>query len=362
MSASLWTNNRSSHINSVDKDSEGDYLVSARHTSCIYKVSGANGSVIWQLGGTQSSFKLSNFNFSSQHDARYVSANSTTTIISLFDNASDGTTTTSDFSEGKFVAMNNETMTASLLQAYQAPDPTGGLLSASQGNLQQLPNGNVFLGWGQNCFISESLADGTPVFYAQFALTGALQYRSFKFNFSSNPTDQPALFTYAHNESASTAYYVSWNGATEVASWTFYSGSSPDNLTLVGNTKKNGFETVGTQPAYQAWSLAEAVAANGSAIRNSTLVGTFVPGSTLSPLCTDMQCPLIGGYQTQPEVQSMTMPGPAPPRTSTSDSAAVSSSTRIARSTASSGTFGCLAARPTRMIGLVLVLTLLSIW
>ena len=307
-----------SHLNSVDKNSEGDYLISARHTSGIYKVSGSNGSVIWRLGGKQSSFQLAgNLNFSSQHDARFVAENSTTTIISMFDNASDGVTNTANFSEGKLIAINNETMTATLLQTYGAPDPLGGLLSASQGNLQQLPNGNAFIGWGSNAFISESTADGTPIFYARLALTGALHYRSFKFNFTSTPSDRPALYTYALDDSASTAYYVSWNGATEVASWSFYSGSAPDNLTLVGNTRKNGFETVGTQPSYYAWTVAEAVASNGSAIRNSTLVGTFVPGSGLAQICTDIQCPLVGGYLNQPEVLAMTMPPPAPPTTST---------------------------------------------
>jgi len=53
----------SSHINAVDKDSHGDYLVSSRHTSTIFKIAGLSspsgttpGTIIWRLGGKKSSF------------------------------------------------------------------------------------------------------------------------------------------------------------------------------------------------------------------------------------------------------------------------------------------------------------------
>ena len=55
-------------MNSVDKDANGDYLVSGRNTHTIYKVSGSDGSIIWRLGGKMSTFHLNSFNFSSQND------------------------------------------------------------------------------------------------------------------------------------------------------------------------------------------------------------------------------------------------------------------------------------------------------
>lgn len=39
------------HINSVDKDGQGRYLVSARHTHTITCISGSTGEVLWTLGG-----------------------------------------------------------------------------------------------------------------------------------------------------------------------------------------------------------------------------------------------------------------------------------------------------------------------
>jgi hypothetical protein len=84
----LLTTDSSSHTNSIDKDQEGNYLISMRYTSTIYKISGKDGSIIWRLGGKLSDFKT-DFNFSSQHDAKFYSQNSSMTVISFLDNASD---------------------------------------------------------------------------------------------------------------------------------------------------------------------------------------------------------------------------------------------------------------------------------
>ena len=289
----------SSHINALDKTVDGDYVISSRHTEAIFKINHTDGSIIWQLGGKHSDF-TQNFNFSYQHDVRVREENSTVTTISIFDNAYNGFNGTSNFSQGKLIAVNNSTMNATLLTAYGLPhpygpdDPSGGLLSASQGNIQYLPNGNAFMGWGSNAFVSEHLNDGTPVFSAYFAMTGALHYRAFKFNLTTTPTDQPALYSYAHNTSAPTSFYASWNGATEVANWTYYGGSSATNMTKLGNTAKNGFETVGQQPGYYAYTMVGAIASNGSALRNSSIIKTFVPSPALAATCTESQCPLIG--------------------------------------------------------------------
>ena len=61
------------HLNSVDKDEAGNFLISSRHTHAVYYVSGADGSTIWTMGGMNSSFAMGNgTNFSWQHDASWV--------------------------------------------------------------------------------------------------------------------------------------------------------------------------------------------------------------------------------------------------------------------------------------------------
>jgi hypothetical protein len=301
----------------VDKNAAGDYLVSSRHTETLYKISAKDGSIVWKLGGKASNFGFQGgLNFSYQHDARWISENSTTILISLFDNAFNGFNQSSQFSQGKLIALDKADMSASLVRAYGAPDPDGGLISASQGNVQTLNSTNVFIGWGANCFISETTADGKPVYYASFAQKSALplQYRSYKFNFTSNPSTAPSLYVYARNQTASSAYYMSWNGATEVSSWRIYGGAdkSPANMSFIGNVRKTGFETVATYTNFYPYSIVEAIANNGTGLRNSTVVTTFVPGAALNGTCSDIQCPLYGGFEINPDVQILAMNTVAP--------------------------------------------------
>lgn len=85
------------HINSVDKDEKGDYLISARDAASIYKISGTTGEVLWKLGGlpgiTTSDFKTeNNLTFSLQHHARFLVdfSNSSRQVLSFFDNSAHG--------------------------------------------------------------------------------------------------------------------------------------------------------------------------------------------------------------------------------------------------------------------------------
>ncbi|KAH9812165.1 Arylsulfotransferase (ASST) [Teratosphaeria destructans] len=95
------------HMNSVDKDEHGNYLICARYTHAVYYISGRDGSVLWTLGGKDNRFKdLTSghaLNFAWQHDARFVSFNDftniytrpnqtegfTTKLMTIFDNAAD---------------------------------------------------------------------------------------------------------------------------------------------------------------------------------------------------------------------------------------------------------------------------------
>jgi hypothetical protein len=52
----------------------------------------------------------------------------------------------------------------------------------------------------------------------------------------------------ADEPGAGTDAYMSWNGATEVASWELFAGSSPSTLQSVGTARRRGFETKITAP------------------------------------------------------------------------------------------------------------------
>ena len=154
----------SCHINSVDKDDNGDYLVSLRHLNSVVKIAGKRssadakpGDVLWRVGTLRSDFHLNGFNFSRQHMARFISSTSTETIFSHFDNAYDGILPSAARSSGQIIALDHRLMTARLLNEYPSPD---GMLSDSQGSMQVLANGNVFIGWGYRPSFSEFAKDG----------------------------------------------------------------------------------------------------------------------------------------------------------------------------------------------------------
>ena len=290
------------HINSVDVNSDGDYLVSSRHTCTVYKVSGQDGHIIWQVGGRASDFTFpQGLNFSFQHDARFRAENKTTTIISLFDNASNGFNQTARYSSGKVLKLDHERKSVTLLQQFIAPDQ---FVSKSQGNVQVLgpsqdwQTANVFIGWGENAFISECASDGRMVQQGHFATEGTMNYRAFKHNFTSDPPDAPALYTYAHNTSAPTTYWMSWNGATKVSSWRLYSSHSRDGgWTVVGTVNKTGFETTFIAKRYHPWSIVESLDSNGHTLRNSTrAIRTFVPSAELAVKCNGQGCPAASSY------------------------------------------------------------------
>ena len=268
------------HINSVDKNADGDYLVSARYTSTIYKISGVDGSIIWRLGGSRNSFGIKGFSFSSQHDARFIDQEGDTTVISLLDNASDDTIATADRSSAMVVALQDkeEPMRASLISKWGRPDRR---LSQLRGNCQILPNNNAFVGWSDNSYMSEHTSSGRLVLEAQFASHRFVTYRSFKFNFTGNPQELPTLKAFAYGTSpatSTTVYYVSWNGATEVAAWDFYGSRTSQELVLQGSAVRRGFETSFMSDGYLNRVYAQALDANGNSLGKSLMVDTVAPG------------------------------------------------------------------------------------
>ncbi|KAH8805158.1 ASST-domain-containing protein [Xylogone sp. PMI_703] len=302
------------HLNSVDKNKDGDYLVSGRHTSAIYKISGRDGSIIWQLGGVNSSFVHENdFAFSFQHDARFREENNTHTIISFLDNASKGQkdTATANVSSILYVALRTDIspMTATVIAKIERPD---GKLTQLRGSVQELPNKNIFVCWSDYGYINEFTPSGELVLEARFMTGRFAAYRSRKFNFTGSPLYPPALKAYAFgttNDTVTNTFYVSWNGATEVAEWRFYgTGIGEPDFHLVGSAKKKGFETSYMSAGYQKHVYAEALDAKGNSLGRSEVFETIVPSGWEYSSCSQGLCqipevstPLLGYTPEQKE-------------------------------------------------------------
>ncbi len=222
------------HINSIDVDHDGNLLVSAKGTFTVYKIDRTSGEVIWLLGGKKSDFEMRPGTPTAyQHDARRQPDGT----ITIFDNGA--APKVHKQSRGIVVEIDEEEMSASLVREYTHPNR---LLAGSQGNMQVLPNGNVFVGWGNQPFFSEFNSDGDLLFDASFPPNN-VSYRAFRFQWTGHPSDDPAVAAEPGPDENLTVY-ASWNGATEVATWQVLAGPSPDQLEPVGATPREGFETV----------------------------------------------------------------------------------------------------------------------
>lgn len=157
------------HLNAVDVDTDGNFLISARHASLIAKIHRTTGEVMWVLGGKLNQFTFTSENgitdppeFSYQHDIRRLPNGN----ISLFDN---GTQRTPQWSRGVEYRIDEVNKTCALVWQYRhTPDVYAGV----QGSMQTLPDGHRLLAWGSafddgKTLITEVDASGSIVFEAK---------------------------------------------------------------------------------------------------------------------------------------------------------------------------------------------------
>jgi outer membrane protein assembly factor BamB len=256
------------HINSIDVDHDDNLLISARETSAVYKIDRNSGEVIWRLGGKQSDFEMGpGTRFAFQHDARRLPDGT----ISIFDNGSlvfeNGTPKAVEESRAIVLELDEKRMRASLVREYTHPDKQ---YADAAGNMQVLPNGNVFVGWGRALAVSEFSNDGELLF--DFRLSPEHRsYRAFRFPWSGSPSDRPAAVAERTSENE-LEVYASWNGATEVAAWEVLAGPDPSQLESLGEVPRNGFETAMLVKTSEPYIAVRAKDRSGRALGASTTV------------------------------------------------------------------------------------------
>jgi hypothetical protein len=222
------------HVNSIDREPNGNLLVSARNTHAVYEIDHKTKKVLWRLGGKKTDFKLgAGVRFAWQHDARRRPDGT----ITIFDNGA--APAVEKFSRVLVVRADTAAKKATLVRSYHHPQR---LLAPFEGNAQFLPNGNVFVGWGAQPYVSEFSHSGALLFDAYFGDgkppgKDADTYRAYRFVWRGHPTDRPVVVV------AGGAAYASWNGATDVARWQVLAGPGAGQLKPLQTVTKNGFET-----------------------------------------------------------------------------------------------------------------------
>ncbi|KAF4119588.1 Arylsulfotransferase (ASST) [Geosmithia morbida] len=249
------------HMNSVEKTREGNYLVSYRHLSTVIMVNGKTKEVIWVMWGKKNMFEDVSGNstggahFAFQHEARVSGLNR----ITLFDNhRTDGNGFCDDdddggCSRGLEIEYDVDAKTVWAVNEWKHPQS---LLSASRGGVQRTPSGNVVVAWGQNPMYTEYTADGElvmdiqrgPVKASEHGIFDVIAYRIWKGNWVGKPSWGPNISYVGDGDGGGDhRFYVSWNGATEVARWVLLMSDDAKELDGPGNvyaqSPRNGFET-----------------------------------------------------------------------------------------------------------------------
>lgn len=253
------------HLTSVQKSEAGNYLVSAAHMHAIYLIDGAIGHVVWTLGGKANDFEElpppEGRRFSAplltmawQHHARFYPGRREREIT-VFDNhgaSINGWGCTENCSRGMHLELDPGARTARLLNEYLHPQ---GLWSISQGSVQVLDGGNVFVGWGRNPAVTEHLPGGECVFDVQFSpwrspatgWQGLDSYRAAKVDWAGAPRWKPDVAA-ERSPAGDVTAWASWNGATEVREWVLLGARKEKELDgagrVVARAQRDGFETV----------------------------------------------------------------------------------------------------------------------
>ncbi|MFL5893821.1 MAG: arylsulfotransferase family protein [Thermoleophilaceae bacterium] len=244
------------HVNAVSEDIDGNLLVTARHTSAVYKVGRTTGRVLWQLGGRHSSFEMGpGTQFWYEHDAQRQPDGT----LTVFDNhAAEFDKTHGGPTRVLRLALNTKKKTATLVGAYS--HPRGNVLATSQGDARMVAGGNVFVGWGNSPWFSEQTPDGQLLFAAHLPSQTFQSYRVLKGDWHAHPDGQPVALAIKSGDSL--VVYAAWNGATEIANWRVLAGTSAKSLQPVGSAPWNGLETrlrvQSTAPLVQVQALAAA--------------------------------------------------------------------------------------------------------
>ncbi len=250
------------HINSVDPGTSGDLLVSSRSTWTLYDLSLHTGAINWRLGGSRSNFKGSSSTRTFwQHDAEFQPGGQ----ISVFDNGSDPPEEKQ--SRGLILSPNLSSHTVTLVKAFTNPSRT--LLASSQGSMISLPGGNWLMGYGGLPDFTEFSAAGHVLLDGRLG-KNVQDFRTYLSPWNGQPKTAPAVLVKAAGATMSVS--VSWNGATQVASWRVLAGASSSSLATAATAAKSGFQTTISASTHGPYVQVQALDGAGNVLGTSAVV------------------------------------------------------------------------------------------
>lgn len=149
------------HGNAMEREADGNLLLSSRNMSEITKINLETGDIIWRMGGENNQFAFINDNipqnFSHQHDIRRTANGN----VTLFNN---GVGLPIQQSSAKEYQLDEINMTATLVWLYEHPKV--GLeyvYGTGSGSVQRLDNGNTLISWGKTINSNTEIPNYTEV-------------------------------------------------------------------------------------------------------------------------------------------------------------------------------------------------------
>lgn len=234
------------HLNSIDKDNKGNYLISSRYSHSLAYIDHKTGKVLWQLGGKNNSFTdLSDGLATGMQWQHHATWQDDYTAVTVYDNQAVNWNRTLE-SRGLKIRLDQEAMTAEVVAMAIHPQH---YVVHSQGSISQLSNGNLFIGYGYASAFTEYSPDGKEVLcdwqYASLHSgprgaysPGLIQsYRAYKLPWKGFPLESPKVAI------EDGIFYVSWNGATEHRKWLLEGSYTVADWRLIDETPRDGFET-----------------------------------------------------------------------------------------------------------------------
>jgi hypothetical protein len=215
------------HVNSIADGPGGTIVVSGRNTSAVYLVR-RDGSIAWRLGGTHSDFgPPAAVKFRFQHNARLHPGN----VLSLFDNGA--IPKVEPFTRPLVLELDTKKKTARIVKTFVHPTK---ISSPYEGNLELLPDGGAFVGWGGVRKVTEFTPDGKVRF--QLTLPYGDTYRGYRLPWAGDPRGKPLVAADGDR------VYASWDGKLGIARWQVLAGQDGDHLAPVASRPWDGLETM----------------------------------------------------------------------------------------------------------------------
>ena len=254
------------HLNSVQALSNGQLLVSMRNTWGVYLINPSTGKIVWTLGGKKSFFNFAkNAHFAWQHHAEMLSNGE----VTLFNDNCTVNDRGLDClghrqSSGMVLKLNVGKRKATLAKAFFHHR---GLHTAFLGSMQLLGNGGAVVGWGSLPYFSEYSRSGKQLLDVKWPHKDQTYRALYTSTWVGTPSYPPNGAVRKSNGKATV--FASWNGATEVAKWQVFAGSSASSLQMVASKARSGFETaIKLSKTYGAYEV-RALDAHGNVLRTS---------------------------------------------------------------------------------------------